>query len=219
MIDITDPIQTLWPNCPIPLLQGIIDTSDDVFAKCQINSRDRLVPFMATISAESAGGIVLKESMFYTNANRLRKVWPSRFRDKSDAELAHLLRNEKALADNVYGSRMGNEDNGTKDDDGYTFRGQGLLQTTGKRAVRELSQFVGIDLVEHPDALTSPDTALLCAAVDFVVICRCLPYCDERNFQAVSGLVNVGSPTASASQIVGWSERQNWHRKWSEALS
>ena len=53
-LDITGPIQEFWPNCPVPLLQGIIDTADDVFAKCQMaGNRLRILHFMTQISAET----------------------------------------------------------------------------------------------------------------------------------------------------------------------
>jgi|SRR5579885_2756547 len=217
-LDITDHIQDLWPRCPVPLLQGIIDTADDVFAKFEMaGNAARIVPFMATISAETGGGnpAELEENLNYSSAARLRAVWPSRFRDKSDAELAALVHNPENLANAVYMGRMGNDQPG----DGYRYRGRGLLQTTGKGLYRELSQYVGIDLVANPEALLAPDTALLCAAADFVCVCKCLPYCDEGNFLAVSGCVNVGRPDVTPAQVVGWADREQWFRIWSGRLS
>lgn len=218
-LDISDPIQELWPLCPVPLLQGIIDTADDVFAKFQMaGNRLRLVHFMAQISAETGGGNPreLEENMNYSSAERLRQVWPSRFRSKSDGELAPLVHNPENLANAVYMGRMGNNSPG----DGYLYRGRGLLQTTGKGLYGKLSEFVGVDLIANPAALLDPGLALLCAAGDFVSVCTCLPYADHDDLKAVSGCVNVGNPNVDDEpiQVVGFADRVQWYRTWSERL-
>jgi putative chitinase len=217
-LDITDPIQDMWPTCPVELLQGIIDTSDDVFAKFEMaGNRNRIVMFMAQISAETGGGNPneLNENLSYSTTARLRGVWPSRFRDKSDGELAHLLHNPEALAEAVYSGRMGNDQPG----DGALYAGKGLLQTTGKSGYALLSQFIGIDLIAHPEALLAPQTALLCAAGDFVCVAKALPYADANDLMSVSALVNVGHLVDDPNAIKGWADRQAWFRRWSEALS
>jgi putative chitinase len=217
-LDITDPIQAMWPNCPVELLQGIIDTADDVFAKFEMaGNRLRILHFMAQISAETGGGnpSELQENLSYSSAQRLRAVWPSRFGHKSDDELAGLLHNPNALADAVYMGRMGNDQPG----DGAKFAGKGLLQTTGKNGYAELSQFVGIDLIENPGALLAPETALLCAAGDFVCVAKALPYADQDDLVQVSALVNVGHTVAGPAAIVGFDNRQAWYQRWAEVLS
>lgn len=214
MIDITDPIQELWPNCPVPLLQGVIDTSDDVFAKCQLNSRARILHFMATISAESNGGTIMHESLYYTTAARLRQVWPSRFRAKSDAELAPLLHDPQALANAVYEGRMGNVQEG----DGARFAGAGFDQLTGRAMFAKIKELTKLDIIAHPELIAAPDTALFVAAADWVAVCGCIPYADDNDFRAVSGCVNVGNPNATTKQIVGWSDRMAWFQRWDRRL-
>lgn len=217
-LDITDPIQDMWPNCPVPLLQGIIDTADDVFAKFEMaGNRLRILHFMAQISAETDGGNPreLTEDLSYSTAQRLRQVWPSRFRDKSNAELAPLLHNPENLANAVYMGRMGNDQPG----DGFRYAGKGLLQTTGKALYAQLGQFIGIDLIANPGALLDPRTALLCAAGDFVCVCKCLPYADSDDLMQVSALVNDGHTVSNPSAIEGWGLRQEWYRQWSDRLS
>ena len=217
-LDITGPIQEFWPNCPVPLLQGIIDTSDDVFAKFEMaGNRLRILHFMTQISAETMGGDPreLNENLSYGSAERLRQVWPSRFRAKSDAELAGLLHNPQALANAVYMGRMGNDRPG----DGARYAGKGLLQTTGKGLYRELGDFIGLDLIANPEALLAPDTALLCAAGDFVCVCKCLPYADADDLMNVSAMVNDGHPVSNPSAIEGWAGRQEWYQRWAAVLS
>lgn len=87
------------------------------------------------------------ESLNYTTASRIRQVWPSRF--KTDAEAAPYVRQPKKLANYVYGRRMGNN----QPDDGWTYRGRGLVQITGRESYRKF----GID--NDPDAANDPKIA------------------------------------------------------------
>ncbi|MDX1222684.1 hypothetical protein GOL85_13225 [Sinorhizobium medicae] len=66
----------------------------------------------------------IEEYMFYT-AKRLTQVWPKRF--PSIASAQPYANNPKGLANKVYGGRMGNALN-----EGWTYRGRGLIQITGK---------------------------------------------------------------------------------------
>jgi putative chitinase len=213
-LDITEPLQAFWPNCPVPLLQGMIDTSDDVFAKFGMaGNRLRILHFMAQISAETGGGMPseLEENLNYS-AEGLRRTFPTHFTPEQAQECAH---NPEAIANHAYGGRMGNDQPG----DGFLYRGRGLLQTTGKGLYRELSQYIGIDLIAHPEALLDPNTALLCAAGDFVSVCKCLPFADEDNLLEVSAMVNAGHPVSDGGEINGWAGRQEWYARWSPVLS
>lgn len=213
-LDITDPIQAMWPQCPVELLQGIIDTSDDVFAKFGLaGNRQRIVPFMASISAETGGGMPseLQENLNYS-AEGLLKTFRTHFTPEEAQQCAH---NPEAIANKAYGGRMGNDQPG----DGWLYAGKGLLQTTGKGLYRQLSGVVGIDLIANPGALLAPSTALLCAVGDFVAVCNCLPWCDANNFLEVCGMVNCGHPINDGGEINGWDQRQAWFQRWSEALT
>jgi putative chitinase len=215
-LDITDPIQDLWAECPVPLLQGIIDTADDVFAKFQFTgNRLRILHAMTQFSAETGGGrpSELQENMHYS-AERMRQVWPRRFKMMSDADLAPMVGNPEALADSVYGSRMGNNQPG----DGFRFRGQGLSQLTGRDNYAKLSPIVGIDLIAHPEALLDPSTAFLCGVADFIM-CDCVPYADQDDVLAVSGALNVGHPSVTEAEVVGWQDREQWYRTWAARLT
>lgn len=213
-LDITDPLQDMWPLCPVELLQGMIDTSDDVFTKFGMaGNAHRIIPFMASISAETGGGNPreLQENLNYSDAGLL-KTFPTHFTPAQAAECAH---NPEAIANRAYGGRMGNDQPG----DGWLYAGKGLLQTTGKGLYRELSTFIGIDLLANPGALLAPETALLCAVADFVCVCKCLPWCDADNFLEVCGMVNAGHPISDSGQINGWADRQAWYGRWAAVLS
>lgn len=93
----------------------------------------------ATTHHETGGAMVPRvENLNYTTASRIRAVWPSRF--TNDAAAAPYVRNPQALANKVYGGRLGN----TLPNDGWDFRGMGLVQATGRenawRATKRLRE-------------------------------------------------------------------------------
>ena len=86
------------------------------------------------------------------------QVWPSRFPYIIAAEpYAH---NPEKLASFVYAGRMGNLEDG----DGYTYRGRGLIQITGREMYAKCGNALGIDLIDNPDLLLTPEYATLSAA-------------------------------------------------------
>ncbi len=98
------------------------------------------------------------ENLNYSTASRIRAVWPSRFR--SDASAQPYVKNPQALANNVYGGRMGNDGS----DDGWQYRGRGYVQLTGKdnykKATRELKAAgYKVDFVKNPDSINQPEYA------------------------------------------------------------
>ena len=83
----------------------------------------RVAHFMAQMLHESGGLAIQFENLNYS-AERLPKVWPMRFKPKGSLNPADYANNPQKLANEVYGGRMGN----TGPNDGFTYRGRGLLQ-------------------------------------------------------------------------------------------
>jgi putative chitinase len=158
---------------------------------------------MAQISHESDGGTITAENMNYTTAARIAAVWPSRFTPESAVP---FVRNPKVLANKVYNGRMGNA---VGTDDGFNFRGRGLLQITGKESYENIGKLTGLDLIQNPDLANRPDTALEVAACEFEYL-KCLPPCDADDIRTVTRRVNGG--------YIGIDSRRNWLTKWKLAL-
>ncbi|MEI9964356.1 MAG: glycoside hydrolase family 19 protein [Caulobacteraceae bacterium] len=118
----------------------------------------RVRHFMAQTHVESAGFTRLSEGLFYTTAERVREVWPSRFPTSVSAE--PYIRNPEKLANVVYGGRLGN----TAAGDGFRYRGRGLIQITGRDNYARASDWVGQDLVVNPDLAATPKIAAAIAA-------------------------------------------------------
>lgn len=121
---------------------------------------NELDAFLSTILHESGNLQRLKEDLNYT-AQRLLEVWPSRFAGVADAMRYEF--NPEALAEKVYGRRadLGND----KPGDGWTYRGRGLIQVTGKTNYALLERITGLPLVEHPEVMELPEVALRCAVL------------------------------------------------------
>ena len=103
-------------------------------------------------SHESGGFTKVCESLYYSSAERLCKIWPHRFKTVEDAR--PYARNPRALAENVYldanrGKRykLGNE----TPQDASTFIGRGFIQLTGKSNYRKFASDMGL-----PEVMTDP---------------------------------------------------------------
>lgn len=114
---------------------------------------DELDDFLAQILHESAMLERTEENLNYS-AKRISEVWNKRFPTPESAE--PYARNPQALANKVYGGRMGN----TLPNDGWNYRGRGLIMVTGKDNYTAVSNAIGIDLVAEPEKLAQPEVAL-----------------------------------------------------------
>lgn len=137
------------------------------------------------------------------------QVWPSRFPNINAAvPFAH---NPRALANKVYGGRMGNAPNSN---DGYMNRGRGFSQTTGAEGYAALQAFLAkhgvvLDLKNHPELVNDPHWFLECGVADFI-ICGCLPWAQADNIVQVTKHLNGG--------LTGLADRIAWFRRWKAAL-
>jgi putative chitinase len=114
----------------------------------------RLAHWLGQMAHESGGFRVLVENLNYTSAASLSRVWPSRFRTPSAA--TPFVRNPQALANKVYGGRMGN----TQPGDGWRFRGRGLVHLTGRSNYETAERATGLPLVSKPDLAADPENAV-----------------------------------------------------------
>ena len=131
---------------------------EDTFAKYDINTPERQAAFIGQCAHESGNFKTLEENLNY-KPEALMRVWPSRFPDLPTAmKYAH---NQEAIANKVYGGRMGNgvEETG----DGWKYHGRGLIQLTGKENYERCGSGIGVDLLSNPNLLNTPEYAALSA--------------------------------------------------------
>lgn len=110
--------------------------------------------FLGQILHESAMLSRLEENLNYLSAARICAVWPTRFKDISDAEV--FVANPRGLANRVYGGRMGNH----APNDGWRYRGRGLIMCTGWLNYDSVGRRLGLDLIADPELLATPAVAL-----------------------------------------------------------
>ena len=113
--------------------------------------------FLGQILHESAMLTAIVENLTYSTPERLCAVWPKRF--PTTAHAAPYVRNPAALAEKVYGGRMGNMSPG----DGFKYRGRGCIMVTGLYGYRITGQALGLDLEGKPELLENPAIALRAA--------------------------------------------------------
>jgi len=109
---------------------------------------------LAQIGHESAGLSVVEENLNY-RADRLAVVFPKYFRDVNPNDYA---RNPERIANRVYANRMGNgpESSG----DGWRYSGKGAIQLTGKANYSAFAAYIGMELDEVVEYLTTPEGAI-----------------------------------------------------------
>lgn len=118
-----------------------------------ITDPKELAMFLAQLDHESGGFRVLSENLNYHAANLL-KTFPKYV--KSPEMAAKLVAGgPPMIASVVYGNRMGNNGVG----EGWTYRGRGFIQLTGKNNYAQASRDLGIDLIGNPDLASDPQIA------------------------------------------------------------
>jgi len=81
-----------------------------------------------------------------------------RFQTLDEAK-ALAAKGPEAIGNVIYGGRMGNAP-----DEGFKYRGRGLVQLTGKENYKKYGDMIGVDLVNNPDLANDPDIAMKIAA-------------------------------------------------------
>jgi len=137
---------------------AVIALIPDTAQKFQINTPLRLAHFLAQCGHESGGFKATQENLNYS-AKGLRGIFGKYF--PTDALAEQYQRKPEAIASRVYGGRMGNGAEPTKE--GYKFRGRGYIQLTGKDNYTAFGKAINEDVISNPD-LVSSKYALLSAA-------------------------------------------------------
>lgn len=203
MFNLTAPVlKRMWPNAPAAVVEGMVDAWPKVRTRFGFNTQLRCAHFWTQASWECGNGCELRENGRYS-ADAIMRTFgvgsgSSAKVTREDAnKLAVLARADggRALFNRVYG--VGNpkkvkEFDNTGPDDGWNYRGFGVLNSTGKDAARRIGGAIGADLLGNPDLCNDPGIALLAGAYEYAVMLRCLPFADADNIDAESRRINGG---------------------------
>jgi putative chitinase len=160
------PVATSTPSYPglkLDKLKGhipanVIAMIPDTAAKFGINTPLRLAHFLAQCGHESGGFKATQENLNYS-AKGLLGIFKKYFPTVALAQAYE--RKPEMIASRVYGGRMGNGPEATRE--GYKFRGRGYIQLTGKENYTAFGKAIGEDILANPDKVAS-HYALLSAA-------------------------------------------------------
>jgi len=107
---------------------------------------ERAAHFFAQTSHETGGFKLFVENLNYS-AKGLQSIFGKYFPGNLEESYA---RQPKKIASRVYANRMGNGDESSME--GWTFRGRGAIQTTGKSNYKSFS-----DSIKKPEIMTNPE--------------------------------------------------------------
>jgi len=196
----------LWPHADshIPgLTKAMIAQAPLLFAKYGVTTQMVVANAMGEFTEECGGGTEVEENLNY-RAAVLHSQWPSHFTMDQAQAMQHQPR---LIANQAYNGRMGNHPGSN---DGWSFRGRGPAQTTGRDAYARLGKLLGLDLVSHPELINTPEHFLECGLADFVTICGCLPYAERDDEVNETRHLNGG--------LIGLAQRETSIRLWKHAL-
>jgi len=144
--------------------------------------------FIAQVGHESAGFSAVTESFNYTPA-ALLTTFGRRVTNYQASMLGRITgrpANQEAIANLVYGNRLGNKASG----DGWKYRGRGLIQVTGLENYRTCGTGLKLDLISAPELLEQDINAARSAAW-FYTSKGCMKY--SSDVQRVTLIINGGS--------------------------
>lgn len=167
-------------------------------------TKPRIAEFVAQIANETGGFRRFVENLNY-RASVLTSQWPSHF---TAAQAAAAVGNPIEIASRAYGGRMGNAPYPSQD--GWTFRGRGALQLTGRDAYRRYGELTGLPLEDNPSLAADPADSVL-IALAFFKEARVNEAIDRGDFREARrrtnggaiGLENVAALRARAMEFLG----------------
>jgi putative chitinase len=165
--------------------------------------------FIAQLAHESGGLTLLRENTRWTG-EQMKRLWPKRFPlGKLDPRIIAAKGDARELANIAYSGRaeLGNQG----DDDGWHYRGGGLIQITGRACYREAGEALDLDLEGMPELIEDPAVSLR-VALWFWTRANLSLFAQHDYGRAVGNGINRGNPYASAEPI-GYQDRQQWLKR------
>jgi putative chitinase len=168
---------------------AVISQIPDIITKFNCNTPLRLAHFLAQCGHESGNFKAVSENLNYS-AKGLLGTFGKYFNSSTAAQYE---RKPEMIASRVYGGRMGNGDESTKE--GWKFRGRGYIQLTGKGNYTAFTKFIGEDCIANPDLVATKYP--LASAAFFFDSNKLWSICDkgatEADITAVTKRVNGGT--------------------------
>jgi putative chitinase len=206
-INVIDTINRVAPKAHPNYLEALRQ-GGPLFEKHGITTPLRMAHFLAQALHETGGFRVLRENMNYTAPRLVEIFGVNRHSAKVTAADAEKLKgNPEAIAERVYGlgnpakaSELGN----TKPGDGFRYRGNGVLQTTGRKNHRRMGAACGVDFENNPELVIDPEHALK-PALQLWTEHNLNAFADKNDIRTITKFIN--------GALTGLSDRKEWFDK------
>lgn len=182
-----------------------IASGDELFREYGVITPLRVSHFFAQVMHETGALSVLRENMNYS-AKRLMYIFGIGKHSAAitEDEAYRLTGDEKAIAERVYGlgnPKKAHELGNIKAGDGYRYRGNGILQITGRANHRNIGELCGVDFETNPELVTDHRYALL-PALKIWSRHNLNQYADSNDIKPITKKINGG--------YIGIEDRQHW---------
>lgn len=181
-------LQAICSKTKRSVLEKYVDPLNKVGEHYELfENEKRIAAFLAQVAHESGGFNAVVENLNY-GAKGLMTTFKKYFPNEQIAK--EYERKPEKIANRVYANRMKNgpEESG----DGYTFRGRGLIQLTGRDNYTRFANAVGKSIVEAVKFLETPEGAVTSAGW-FWDNNKLNIYCDKEDFVGLTKRINGGT--------------------------
>jgi putative chitinase len=202
-----DAVTRVAPRARDNYLQSIRE-GGALFQQHGLTTPLRVAHFLAQSLHETGGFTILRENMNYSAARLVEIFGVNRHSAAiTAAEAANLAGHPEAIAERVYGlgnPRMASMLGNTQPGDGFRYRGNGILQTTGRGNHRRTGRACGVDFEGNPDLVTAPEHALKPALQEWTEG-NLNAAADRNDIRAITRRINGG--------FNGLTDREAWFDK------
>jgi predicted chitinase len=186
----TAQVKKLCPSAKATLVDAIVKNWDYAELEGNIVTPLRVSHFLAQIATETGGLKAVEESLNYTVVDLLSTFGRHRISESDANRLGRSGKrkaDQKGIANTVYGGAWGKKNLGNVEaDDGWLYRGGGMMQTTGRENYRKMG------FEANPEALRDPVTAFQTAVREWRNR-GCNELADRDDLTAVRRKINGGT--------------------------
>jgi putative chitinase len=209
-IEIVDKVA---PNAR-PQYRQAFEQGDALLEEHGINTPLRLAHFLAQACHETGGLSILVESGNYKEKS-LAAMWDGGnwhryFKNRAEClKMADQCAIDRGIAlfSLVYGNRMGNGPPASQD--GWTYRGRGILQTTGRENYRKYGKKCSVGFEADPSLIIAPEHALKPALAEWTEG-NLNVAADYNDLEVITRRINGG--------LIGLDQRKAWLARINRAM-
>jgi putative chitinase len=200
MVQITSSqLSSILPQCQDP--NGWSLALNNSFSKWNITTNKEIACLLGQSAQETGSLNTVIENLNYGSA-ALLSVFPHEFPTLAMAN--QYARNPQAIANIVYANRLGNGN--TASNDGWTFRGHGILQITGRTAFQNFADAMQMD-INSAATYAATQQGAVDAGMWYWSINNLNRFCDGT----VQSFINL-TKAINGPALLGLQQRENfWH--------